>query len=129
MEQERQRVEEEGRFRQETSHINQLLEQHREVLEKWKLKRREDNQVSSLSSSSRSCLMCYPRLLSSLLQWENYSQCRTLPDPSDERSFNTYLSLSEESQMSKADIHSTLSKIKEYLQARLSSVHAYSVRV
>ncbi len=57
------------------------------------------------------------------LQWSNYTSCRVLPDPSNVRAFNTYLSLCEdENRQGEPNIQATLSKIQDYFQVRFPGI-------
>lgn len=53
--------------------------------------------------------------LSCILQWEHYVSCHTIPDPSDEKAMNTYLTLSEEDP-ARPLIQEVVSVVHEWLQ-------------
>ena len=51
-------------------------------------------------------------------QWQHYLSCSGVPDPSDEKATNTYLTLCEEDSTT-GDIRYTLSKITQWLDVSL----------
>ena len=53
-------------------------------------------------------------------QWQHYLSCSDVPDPSDEKATNTYLTLCEEDSTT-GDIRHTLNKITQWLDVSLQS--------
>lgn len=88
---EKEREEDRIRFQQVTQVLNQELLLKGEALEQWKSENLKK------------------------MQWEHYVSCHTIPDPSDEKAMNTYLTLSEEDP-ARPLIQEVVSVVHEWLQ-------------